>query len=150
MIKTFRGLLADNEIRRIKLSTNDGLTGYKIVKFQLMGEKPAGENQESVVQIWSVDPENDVTLGLIALNEVNFESPTLLGAAYLEAAADAKTESQVQAIIFDQTKFNQDIYVSQKDSETGAKCNYYIELEQVKLDLNEATVATLKDMRGRE
>jgi hypothetical protein len=28
--------------------------------------------------------------------------------------------------------------------------NYYIELEKVKLDLNEATVATLKDMRGRE
>jgi hypothetical protein len=28
--------------------------------------------------------------------------------------------------------------------------NYYLELEQVKLDLNEATVATLKDMRGRE
>ena len=26
--------------------------------------------------------------------------------------------------------------------------NYYIELEQVKLDLSEATVATLKDMRG--
>ena len=28
------------------------------------------------------------------------------------------------------------------------KNNYYIELEQVKLDLNEATVATLKDMRA--
>ena len=30
----------------------------------------------------------------------------------------------------------------------GKTMNYYIELEQVKLDLNEATVATLKDMRG--
>ena len=34
MNKTFKGLLADQEIKTIRLSTKDGLTGYKIVKFQ--------------------------------------------------------------------------------------------------------------------
>ena len=51
--------------------------------------------------------------------------------------------------IFDNMTFNQDIYVTYKDDETAGKfINYYIELEQVKLDLNENTVATLKDIRN--
>ena len=142
-VKSFRGMLADGEVRTIRLSTNDGLTGYRIVKFQIIGEKPAGANQESVVQVWSVEPSASSA-------EINFEIPTLLGAAYLEGAADAKTESQAQIIIFDHVKFNQDIYITHTDSETGENCNYYLELEQVKLSKDEATVATLKDMRGRE
>lgn len=141
-IKSFRGLLEDGEVRTIRLSTNDGLTGYRIVKFQIIGEKPAGANQESVVQLWTVEQDS-------ASAEIDFEIPTLLGAAYLEGAADAKTESQSQIIIFDHVKFNQDIYVTHSDSETGESCNYYIELEQVKLSVDEAAVATLKDMRGR-
>ena len=53
-------------------------------------------------------------------------------------------------IIIDSAKFNQDIYITHADVASSNKVNYYLELEQVKLDLNEATVATLKDMRGRE
>ena len=34
------------------------------------------------------------------------------------------------------------------DVEVGESVNYYIELEQIKLDLNENTVATLKDIRN--
>ena len=44
--------------------------------------------------------------------------------------------------------FNQDIYITCYS--TDNKINYYIELEQVPLSKDEATVATLKDMRGRE
>jgi hypothetical protein len=32
----------------------------------------------------------------------------------------------------------------------GVACNYYLELEEIKLSEHEAAVATLKDMRGRE
>ena len=53
-------------------------------------------------------------------------------------------------IIFDNTTINQDMFITHFDASVGKPVNYYIELEQVKLDLNEATVATLKDMRGRE
>ena len=140
--KSFRGMIADLTTDTISLHTNTGSTGYRITKFQLMAEKPAGENQESVVKIFSI-PQTDTPTDLI-----DFSDNTLLGAAYLEGAADAKTESQVQVIIFDNMTFNQDVYVTQKDSETGANVNYYIEMEQVKLGLDENTVATLKDIRN--
>ena len=52
------------------------------------------------------------------------------------------------AVVFDNVKFNQDIYITHQDEAVGQSFNYYLELEQVKLDLNEATVATLKDMRA--
>jgi hypothetical protein len=141
-IKSGRGLIADLTTDTIVLHTNDGSTGYRITKFQLMAQKPAGENQESVVKIFSI-PQTDTPTDLI-----DFSDNTLLGAAYLEVAADAKTESQIQTIIFDNMTFNQDIYVTHKDSETGANVNYYIELEQVTLDLSANTVATLKDIRN--
>ena len=44
--------------------------------------------------------------------------------------------------------FNQDIYIAHKDYNSGEEINYHLELEQIRLDLNEATVATLKDMRA--
>jgi len=51
-------------------------------------------------------------------------------------------------IIFDNVTFNQDIFITAIDIGAAAECNYYLELEQFTLDLSEATVATLKDMRG--
>ena len=53
-------------------------------------------------------------------------------------------------IIFDDKIINQDIYVTHMDIGGSENNNYYIELEQLSLNLSEATVATLKDMRGRE
>ena len=44
---------------------------------------------------------------------------------------------------------NQDIEIGNKESQ-GNSMNYYIELEQIKLDLNENTVSTLKDIRNVE
>ncbi len=35
MNKTFKGLMANDTQQKIRLSTNDGLTGYKITKFQV-------------------------------------------------------------------------------------------------------------------
>ena len=122
MIKTFRGKLADDGQDTIHLHTTDGSTGYKIVKLQIMGEQPAGANQESIVKIYKVEQSSFTAT-------VDFSDNTLLAVAYLEAAADAKTESQAQIVIFDNEIFNQDIYISHVDSETGEPCNYYIELE---------------------
>jgi len=52
-------------------------------------------------------------------------------------------------VVFDQEIFNQDIYVTQQCLQSG-DVNYYIELEQVKLNVDESTVATLKDIRNKE
>ena len=46
--------------------------------------------------------------------------------------------------------FNQDVYVTFKKTAGTSPTNYYIELEQVKLALDENTVATLKDIRNIE
>ena len=44
--------------------------------------------------------------------------------------------------------FNQDIFISAAELVGSLPINYIIELEQVKLSRDEATVATLKDMRA--
>ena len=39
-LKSFRGQLADGGQERIRLSTNDGKTGYLVRKFQTMSVSP--------------------------------------------------------------------------------------------------------------
>jgi hypothetical protein len=142
MIKSFRGKLADDQIETIRLSTNDGLTGYRIVKFELMPANPGGQDSVNVVKVHSNKPST------IDAN-VDFSDATLLAAGVVQNTS-SYAYGEYTSIIFDNTKFNQDIYISNKDYATGEAANYHLELEQVRLDLNEATVATLKDMRGRE
>ena len=78
---------------------------------------------------------------------INFESPTLLAALFYEGNSNDYYTTQT-VTLFDNMTFNQDIYITCYS--TDNKINYYIELEQVPLSKDEATVATLKDMRGRE
>jgi len=54
----------------------------------------------------------------------------------------------LQIVIFDKEIFNQDIFVTHTDEGGSAKCNYYIELEQMKLDHTQNMNATLKAIRG--
>ena len=53
----------------------------------------------------------------------------------------------MESIIFDNEIFNQDIYITCKDSD-GQPCNYYLELEQIQLDDVQATTAILKNFRN--
>ena len=140
-IKTFRGLIAHNAIDTISLHTNDGSMGYRIVKFQVIPQAPTSATSEGVVQIFKV-PQT------AASDVVDFSDQTLLGMAfYNQDSTPSNNVSQV--IIFDQDIVNQDIYITCVDHPLNSPfMNYYIELEQVKLDLSENTVATLKDMRN--
>jgi len=142
MIKSFRGQLAHEGQDTIRLSTNQGLIGYKVVKLEIIGQKPASVTQESVVQIYTVDPTTTPD------GEINFTDPLLLAGSYYENNHSNEIYGGTQ-IIFDTVKFNQDIFITHFEAGTTAPINYYIELEQVKLSKDEATVATLKDMRGR-
>ena len=139
-IKTFRGKLAKGGTDTVSLHTNNGSTGYKIVKFQVMGVSE-DENYESAIQIWSVP-----TTPVLA---VDFSNQTLLAAILY---SDSKSLGYVnsQSVIFDNMIFNQDIYVTFESASGGtdAAMNYYIELEQIMLDLGQNTVATLKDIRN--
>jgi len=144
-MKSFRGLIATGVVDTISLHTNNGVIGYRILKFQLMPHAfgaSTGE-LESTVKIYST-PQTTVD-GL-----VDFSDNELLGAAIINAEAVSDTNPTILTTIFDLMTFNQDIYVTHHNehgSDVGP-VNYYIELEQFKLDLNENTVATLKDIRN--
>jgi len=143
-IKTFRGLIADGGQDTIVLHTNTGSTGYRIVKFQLMNPQAgAGTSEmESTVKIYKV---NQTSVDEV----VDFSDNTLLGAGQIGTQSSIAYYPQHTLVVFDHEIFNQDIYVTHKNlhGDVGP-CNYYIELEQVKLDLNQNTVATLKDIRN--
>ena len=139
-IKTFRGLIADDTQDTIVLHTNNGSTGYRIVKLELISPAPGVSNGECVVKVFSTSQTTiDAT--------IDFSVQTLLAAGYYQS--EPSSYSDYLNIIFDNIIFNQDIYVTNKDAEGNSTAmNYYIELEQIKLDLNENTVATLKDIRN--
>ena len=140
-IISFRGLMADGDMEKIPLQTNDGLIGYKIVKFQMIPEKPGQSDHRFVVQIFKTEQS-------AASDVINFSNNRLLAAGQIEDNAAAHYPASSNGIVFDNEKFNQDIYVTMKDTGVGESCNYYIELEQMRLDLSEQTVATLKDIRN--
>jgi len=140
MIKTFRGLIADGAQDTIVLHTNNGSTGYRIVKFEVLSNNPTGANVETVVQVWSVAQTTLVVT-------IDFSNQELLAVAYFSNAS-APPNRTTDVIIFDDRIFNQDIYVTVKGGASTDSMNYHLELEQMKLALDENTVATLKDIRN--
>ena len=145
-IKTFRGLIPDNEQQTVRLSTVDGSTGYRIVKFELFPYAPGGSGTDSehTVQIWS-QPQSTIDI------VTNFSNQELLGAGMMAVAASGVANPSVLNVVFDRMVFNQDIYITHKDSTSSAEpINYYIELESMTLDLNQNTLVTLKDIRNTQ
>ena len=140
-IKSFRGLIADGTQDSIILHTNDGSTGYRIKKFQVIQNTPGtGQSVEACMKIYKVQ---QTTID----NVVDFSDQTLLGVAYYQDN-NGTAEKSTLDVIFDGEIFNQDIFITHVDSDGAVPMNYYLELEQIKLDLNENTVATLRDLRN--
>jgi len=140
-IKTFRGLMADGAQDTIVLHTNNGSTGYRIVKFDILGNTPFAADSEAIIKIYKV-----VQSSVDA--SVDMSDQTLLAVATATNRNANPVESGYRTILFDQEIFNQDLYVTYKNNQGSEQCNYYIELEQIKLDLTANTVATLKDIRN--
>jgi hypothetical protein len=145
-IVSFRGLLADGGQDRIFLGTIRGQTGYKIVNFQIMSEEPYDKGSgEHICQVWSVEQTAASIDGT-----VDFSKPTLLGSAIINNSTAGYSQASVPVIVFDNIIFNQDIFVTHHDGQDALACNYHIELEQMDLALDEATVATLKNIRNND
>ena len=142
-IRSFRGMIADGGQDTIHLHTRDGSMGYRIVKFEMYPQKPGQESVENNIAIWKVEQTSLSPTAFI----VNFSDQTLLGVGHYHDSSSENTSSPF-VTIFDNEIFNQDIYLTHTDTNSSLPCNYYLELEQIKLDLNENTVATLKDIRN--
>ena len=74
-IKSFRGKIANAAVDTISLHTNNGSTGYRIVKFSIMPEAPTGTSYENVVKIFTIRQTANATM--------NFSDNTLLAAAFI-------------------------------------------------------------------
>ena len=142
MIKTFRGRLENDTTATIRLATNTGMKGYRIKKFQALPTS-GSKDIEGVLKLYSVENDEVSTPS----TDINFDDPLLL-AAGIVSDGHSHEIGWSSAIVFDNVTFNQDIFITWKCHDKVEEINYYIELEQTNLDLSEATVATLKDMRG--
>jgi len=140
---SFRGNLPDGLKEKIHISTKNGKTGYKITKFQIIGDEPGTDDCELLSKVYSKDPGSTLNA------EVNFTEPDLLAIAFFKDRNDTTYQSGNTHIIFDNEVFNQDIYISGKDVTGNANStNYYIELERVALSESQATQLTLKSLRS--
>ena len=144
-IKSFRGKLADGGIDTISLSTNNGSTGYTIKKMSLINANAGDVDYSAIVKVFTI-PQTT------ADNNIDFSDNTLLAVGYISTDASSTQFPDDVIVVFDNTTFNQDIFVTCKQTSASGNdnCNYYIELERVKLSLDENTVATLKDIRNIE
>jgi len=146
MIKTYRGLMVQNEQTKIRLGTPQGKIGYKIKKFQIIPEKPfASGDKEMVMKLYKTE-QSSVDA------DINFGDSSLLAAAtYSDSDGSSVPVTQTtETIIFDSEVFNQDIFVTYVEFNASLSGNYYLELEQIKLSEQEALVSIVKNLRTEQ
>jgi len=142
VVKTYRGLLANNAQERIPLATKDGSVGYRIVKLDIMTNNPGTQDFETVIKIYKKEQS-------LATADMDFTDNTLLGAATASGDATSNNFPTHITVIFDSEVFNQDIYITHVSLlSPNPACNFYLELEQMKLDHTQNMSATLKAIRG--
>jgi hypothetical protein len=140
MIKTFRGLLQDLQVDRIRLSTKKGKVGYRIINFQIIQEKPGQQDTKTTVTVSKVD--------FTPQNKIDLTDGNVLAIGYFAAHSDTRYYPMQNPIIFDQEIFNHDIFIGSNDFETtGRAMNYYLVLETMTLSDNATAVSTLRDIR---
>ena len=138
---SYRGKLPIGEQDRIRLKTINGKVGYKITKFQIIVTTPGAATSEMIGQIFKTDQTGNIT------TTVDFSDKDLLAMAFYQDGATIDN-TQNMTVIFDNEKFNQDIFVNITDaSGSTVPGNYYIELEAMSLSDLESTMLTLQSIR---
>jgi len=141
-ILSFRGRLLDGVQQKIKLSTLNGKTGYKIKKFQTIQTTPGAADVELITKVYSKDQSGSLA------TTVDFTEGDLLAVAVYNANSAAFNYPITNTVVFDNEVFNQDIYIYGGDTSGTADTNYYLELETVTLSDVQSTQLTLKNLRN--
>jgi hypothetical protein len=139
---TYRGQLPVGEQDKLKLSTNNGLMGYRITRFQIISSAPGTANRESIAKIHTTDQNGSIT------STINFNDPSLIAVIYNSDSTGWGGNLPDNAVMADGEIINQDIFINITDASGGTiPCNYFVELEKIKLDVTTSTYVTLKNIR---
>jgi len=134
-VHSFRGLLGDGAQDEINLERQNLNLAYRIIKFEVITTTPTTVSCESVVQVWRESQ-------AAAVATIDFSEPDLLAVGLWTSNDDSATQSDDMTIIFDNTLFSRNIFITHLNSTGSAACNYYIELEEV--PVGAATLMQLK------
>jgi len=135
--------MADGDEHTVSLHTNNGKTGYKVVKFNVMPNEPFNKIQESVLKMYKI-PQGTPD------GKVDFSDGTLVAAGIFKGADSTGTPQTTTEVFFDNEIINQDLYLTCYDAATGEKLNYYFELEQINLSEDQALAAIVKNLRNEQ
>jgi hypothetical protein len=125
---SFRGLLADGAQDKIRIEGATGEIAWRITKFNIFPNGPGLSTQESLVKIYR---EEQTAIDQNAY--VDFTEDELLAAAYfVQYGLVAQGQSSL-IVTFDNALFVRNIWVTHTDNDSAVACNYYIELEEVKV-----------------
>ena len=140
-VHSFRGLLGSTPTstvgnqEEINLERQNVNLAYRIVKLRLF--PPTGDsNIEATVKVYR---EEQVVADID--NSIDFTDPDLLGAAMFTDTTSANYPAEFW-VVFDNTIFSRNIFITNSDPVMTANVNYYIELEEV--SVNAATLMQLK------
>ena len=122
---SFRGLLADGEQEKIRIEGSVGSIAWRITKFQIIGASPGAATVESTVKIYREQQSATVAT-------VDFTESELLGVAIWHKSTNV-AYPLAEHVIFDNQLFVRNIYISLVNTDGSDSCNYYIELEEVKV-----------------
>ena len=138
---SYKGMLTPGEQEKIRLKTNNGKTGYKIIKFQVISNQPGTSDYEYVAKITKIEDPSIVAT-------IDFTDSKLMAVAYNKGKNNADEPVTTETVIFDNEMTNQDIFINISDAGSGSvPCNYYIELEAMALSDIQATEITLRNIR---
>jgi len=119
---SFRGLLLDGAQHKIRIQGSTGEIAWRITKFQLFPASTT-DARDSLVKIWR-EEQSSVT------GDADFNNDELLGAALSRNRDQDESEDTV---VFDNSLFVRNIYITHFESIGTVAMNYYIELEEVKV-----------------
>jgi len=131
-VHSFRGLLGDGEVsgvdgqEKIRIQGSVGSIAWRITKFALMFNSPGAASVEHVVKIYR---EEQTTVDGV----VDFTNDELLAAGFLSAHSGATSYPEDLNVIFDNALFVRNIWITHVETANSESCNYYIELEEVKV-----------------
>ena len=136
-IKTFKGKLEDSAQDKINLHGGDIGDGFRIAKLAIIPRRPGAVRQESVVKVYKLKQSSVDAV-------IDFSDDALLAAGITTSQTDAN-DAYSQIIVFDREVINQDIYITHEDQGTSsAACNYYLELEEIKMSGPQQAVVNFK------